>query len=171
MRLRHGLRGMDKHFDDSFCNFCNGTHRRLLCESSILGKLLLDAGHREFALKSSKSVLFRPHKHCQSLKNLKIVDYYWYWKVKSQKIPNKNFWFLYHSLPLEISRLLGYWRWKSNNWPQSYGQKTESKTGNLKHFTLLVITLWPMLGLSKSIAQLIAVDSRNRMIFRLTNSD
>ena len=39
------------------------------------------------------------------------------------------------------------------------------QVGNSMHFTILVITLWSMIGLSSCLAHMIAVDVGNRMVY------
>ena len=46
-----------------------------------------------------------------------------------------------------------------------------SKSGNMKILSFLAITLWTIIGLSCSLASMIAFDVGNRMIYRLTGFD
>ena len=51
-------------------------------------------------------------------------------------------------------------------WP-----KTKSKSGNMKLLSFLAITLWPIIELSCSLAQMKAFDVGNRMIYGLAGFD
>ena len=46
-------------------------------------------------------------------------------------------------------------------------KKTEGKLGNLKNVIILAITLCPIVALAFSMAQTIATDASNRMIYKI----
>ena len=84
----------------------------------------------------------------------------------------RNFKILCHSIPHQSSYKLSNISTKIQN--SITGHKVMAKkprVGWFENFTLLAITLWPMVGLSCSLAQSIAVDVRNRMVYGLAWSD
>ena len=99
----------------------------------------------------------------------RFVDYR-IWERLISRDPNQKIISLYHSIPIDVNYPIEPWKNKIQQLATKLWPKNQEQVEEFEIFAFLAITLWPIVEFALSIAQKIALDVGNRMVYNFANN-